>query len=309
MSSTTETDAEPATFSETNSRREAMEGAIDDWLENLVDAAAEARTSDTFQRWLDAQAAFHDYSYRNSLLIERQCPGATKVAGYRTWQEEFDRHVEEGESAIWIWAPIITERCPACENSESYHAQNECDYDETPPAEWDRGLVGFKPVPVFDVSQTEGEPLPDLETAATGDPGDLVGRLLDAADPLELSVRVVPDDDWSHGDADGVCTRHDPVSVAPLVEVRDRDNRAALVQTLCHEYAHALLHVRSETVPTEATRELEAEAVAYVVGRHLGLDMSGSAFYLAAWQGDDASVIRDRLSRISQTAEAIIDVV
>jgi len=104
------------------------------------------------------------------------------VAGYRTWQEEFDRHVTEGESAIWIWAPIITKQCPECENSPSYHENSDCDYDETPPEEWSKGLVGFRPASVFDISQTDGEPLPDLDTEATGDAGDLVSQLTDAAD-------------------------------------------------------------------------------------------------------------------------------
>jgi len=93
-----------------------------------------------------------------------------KIAGYNTWRNEFDRHVQEGEDAIWIWAPIITKQCPECENSQSYHEQSDCEYDETPPDEWSNGLVGFKPTSVFDVSQTEGEPLPELETEATGMP-------------------------------------------------------------------------------------------------------------------------------------------
>jgi hypothetical protein len=114
--------------------------------------------------WLEVQSHFHDYSYRNTLLIKQQGPKATKVAGYRTWQEEFDLHVREGESTIWIWAPIITKQCPECENSPSHHEDSNCDYDETPPEESSEGLVGFTPAPVFDISQTEGEPLPELDT-------------------------------------------------------------------------------------------------------------------------------------------------
>jgi hypothetical protein len=86
---------------------------------------------------------------------------ATKVAGYHTWQSEFDRHVKEGESAIWIWAPIITKRCPKCESSPQYLEKSDCEYEETPPEEWSKGLVGFKPTSVFDISQTEGEPCPN----------------------------------------------------------------------------------------------------------------------------------------------------
>jgi hypothetical protein len=225
----------------------------------------------------------------------------------RTWQEEFDRHVQEGESAIWIWAPIITKQCPECENSPSYHEQSDCEYDETSPEEWSEGLVGFKPAPVLDISQTEGEPLPDLDTEATGDAGDLVARLTGAADELGVTVRIVPQAEWTHGEAKGICEQLSLVDVQPLVEVRDRENDADLARTLIHEFAHALLQFNVEDDTERSKREVEAEAVAYVVGRYYGLDTSGSAFYLAAWESDDPEVVRERLGRISTTAEKIID--
>ena len=186
--------------------------------------------------------------------------------GYRTWQEEFDRHVKEGESAIWICAPIITKQCPECENSPSYHADSDCDYDETPPEKWSEGLVGFKPALVFDISQTEGEPLPDLDTEATGD-----------ADELGVTVRIVPAEEWTHGEAKGICEQLSLVDVQPLVEVRDRENEVDLARTLIHEYTHALLHFDVDDDTERAKREVEAEAVAYVVGRYFGLDTSRKA--------------------------------
>jgi len=255
----------------------------------------DAQASEEFQEWLDVQSRFHDYSYRNTLLIKRQYPEASRVAGYRTWQEEFDRHVTEGESAIWIWAPIITKQCPECENSPSYHENSDCDYDETPPEEWSKGLVGFRPASVFDISQTDGEPLPDLDTEATGDAGDLVSQLTDAADEIGVTVRIVPAEEWTHGEAKGICEQLSLVDVQPLVEVRDRENEADLARTLIHEYAHALLHFDVDDDTERSKREVEAEAVAYVVGRYCGLDTSGSAFYLAAWESDDPEVVRERL--------------
>ncbi|GAA0212622.1 ArdC-like ssDNA-binding domain-containing protein [Halobaculum roseum] len=294
-------------FSGTDGRRDEMHSAIDQWLDDLVEATESARASEAFQEWLDVQSRFHDYSARNTMLIQQQCPEARKVAGYRTWQEEFDRHVKEGESAIWIWAPIVTTRCPECENAPSYHADSDCEYDETPPEEWDEGLVGFRPVPVFDVSQTEGEPLPELEYAATGDAGDLVERLTDAAHQLGASVEIVPEAAWEHGDANGICSEPRQAGEKPVIEVRDRENRADLARTIVHEYAHAQLHVGVDDETERAKREVEAEAVAYVVTRYVGLDPSGSAFYLASWAGDDAGVIRERLDRISRTAETIIE--
>lgn len=139
----TETVSERASFTETETRHDEMHRTITEWIEDLTTAVADATTSAEFQRWLDVQSRFHEYSHRNTLLISLQYPEATRVAGYRTWQEEFDRQVSEGESAIWIWAPLMAKRCPACENARSYHESQGCSYDETPPEEWERGLVGF----------------------------------------------------------------------------------------------------------------------------------------------------------------------
>jgi hypothetical protein len=293
-------------FDKTDTRSDEMNSTIEQWINDLVAGVDEAQSSAEFQEWLDVQSRFHDYSYRNTLLIKRQCPEATRVAGYRTWQEDFDRHVQEGEQAIWIWAPIITKRCPECENSPSYHENIGCEYDETPPDEWSKGLVGFKPTPVFDVSQTEGEPLPELETAAMGDADDLVPALKGAADELGVTVRMVDADDWDHGDAKGVCKYQSLHDLQPVVEAIARSNQADLAVTLIHEYAHALLHFDIDDKPERAKREVEAEAVASIVGRCFGLDTSGSAFYLAAWQGDGSEAIQERLGRISSTAQEII---
>ncbi|ACM58403.1 conserved hypothetical protein [Halorubrum lacusprofundi ATCC 49239] len=298
-----------ASFEETDTRNAEMHSTIENWIDDLVADVDEAKVSEEFQEWLDIQSQFHDYSHRNTLLITLQCPQATKIAGYNTWRNEFDRHVQEGEDAIWIWAPIITKQCPECENSQSYHEQSDCEYDETPPDEWSNGLVGFKPTSVFDVSQTEGEPLPELETEATGDAQDLVPVLLGAADNLDVEVRIVDAADWEHGSAKGVCKYRSKRDLHPVVEAKARPNQADLAVTLIHEYAHALLHSDVDDATERSKREVEAEAVAYIVGRYFDLDTSGSAFYLAAWQGDDAEGIQERLGRISSTAQKIIDTV
>ncbi|WP_313692108.1 DUF955 domain-containing protein [Halorarum halobium] len=312
MPETTTEESEPtrvASFANSDDRDEEMHSTIEQWAHDLVADVTDARASEAFERWLAVQRCFHDYSHRNTLLIALQCPEATRVTGYRTWQEEFDRQVQEGESAIWIWAPIITTRCPKCENSPSFHKSSDCEYDETAPEEWDEGLVGFRPVPVFDVSQTEGEPLPELETAATGDADELVPALLDAAPPLSIDVEIVEPGVWTHGEAMGVCTYPDDGKGTATVEVRDRENRADLAVTLVHEYAHAILHGGVDDEAERAKRELEAEAVAAIVGRYFGLDTSGSEYYLAAWHGEEPGSILDRLGRISRTATTIIEAV
>ncbi|MFC6764583.1 ArdC-like ssDNA-binding domain-containing protein [Natrinema soli] len=297
----------PASFTETETRSDEMNETIKTWVDDLVDLVDEAAASEEFKAWLDVQSHFHDYSYRNTLLIKHQYPQATRVAGYNTWRTEFDRHVQEGESAIWIWAPIITKQCPECGNSPSYHENSSCEYDETPPEKWSKGLVGFKPTAVFDVSQTDGEPLPDLETEAYGEASNLVPALLESAEQLDVDAQIVSSDEWTYGEAKGVCKQRCPMTMRPRVEVKDRNNQADLAGTLIHEYAHAILHFDVDDRDERTKRELEAEAVAYVVGRFFELDMSGSAFYLAAWQGDDPKAVSDRLGRISNTAQELID--
>lgn len=109
-----------------------------------------------------------------------------------------------GETAIWIWVPITTSKCPNCGSSPSYREASDCDYDDLEPEEWSDGLLGFRPVLVFDVSQTEGVPLPNLETAASGDAKPLVPALLDAASEFLVDVELISFDSWSHGTAKSI---------------------------------------------------------------------------------------------------------
>jgi len=288
-----------------------MHQTIEAWCEELTDLVAEADASEHFQEWLDIQSRFHEYSYRNTLLIQRQYPEATKVAGYKTWQTEFNRQVKGGEQAIWIWAPIIANQCPECGNSPSYHESADCSYSETPSSEWSRGPVAFRPVSVFNVSQTEGEPLPELETDATGAVDGCFQALCDTSEELNVLLEIVSPAAWDHGGAKGICVTDVSKSESIPIEIKDIDNRTAMAGTLIHEYAHALLHSgpKSVSTPERAKREVEAEAVAYVVGRYLGLNMRGSAFYLAAWQDDEPDEITERLGRITRTAQTIIGAV
>ena len=80
-------------FEETDTRHDEMHSTIEEWIDDLVDRVDDAQASEEFQEWLDVQSRFHDYSHRNTLLIKLQHPEATKVAGYNTWRNDFDRHV------------------------------------------------------------------------------------------------------------------------------------------------------------------------------------------------------------------------
>jgi len=292
-------------FSETEDRADRMSGAIDDWLDQLREGVADTRTNEQFQQWLDVLSRFHEYSTQNQLLIAFQRPDATRVAGFNTWREEFDRTVQKGEQAIWIWAPIMAKQCPKCGNSPSYCADSACEGSEVPTDEWERGVVAFKPVPVFDVSQTEGEPLPEVDMAARGDASTLAPTLAAVAQEKGYDYSFVPKAEWSHGSARGVCA---PMSDPPVIEILERGNTADQARTAIHEFAHAELHAERSDDATSTT-EVEAEAIAYVVAQHFGLDASNSALYVAAWSGEAVDTIDERLGRIRRTAGGLIEAI
>ncbi len=290
-------------FTETDSRRDDMSEAIEEWIDELTENVEEFQESEEFKEYLDVASKFHNYSLNNQALIKMQMPEATRVAGYKTWESKFNRTVKEGESAIWIWAPIITNKCPECGNSKSYHNNIGCDYDEKEPSEWSEGVVAFRPRHVFDVSQTEGEELPELNTEAYGNAEGLKNALLQSSKNLEVPVVEIQDEsEWNHGNARGVMHKD-----TGAVEVLKRENEADLVRTMIHEFAHYLLHMDEQDKTEKSKREVEAESVAYVVGRHFGLDVSNSAFYLISWSGDEPEAIKERLNRISKTSKKIIE--
>jgi len=94
----TTSDCSQVSFDDSDTRRDEMHSTMEAWVEDLVDEVDDAVSSGQFQEWLEVQSHFHDYSYRNTLLITRQCPHATRVAGYRTWQNKFDRHVKKAKA-------------------------------------------------------------------------------------------------------------------------------------------------------------------------------------------------------------------
>jgi len=319
-------------FDDKDGRDDAMEQKMAEWVDELVEAAENARESVVFSQWMDTKAALHDYSRRNSMLIQMQKPGAAHVAGFHTWQNEFGRSVKKGENAIWIWRPntVTSHKCPECGNAPSYHEWNDhlnCSragtdpdsWDIDPTDEWERGeiLCGFSPAPVFALEQTE--PMDDEESVdaeafelPTETTGEVATDLLDAViqagrDTFEWEVDTVEPEEWNRR-GNGYCT----TMGTPTIRAK-HDTDADTVEVLAHEYAHALLHVEQADDSERDARELEAEAVGYIVARHFGLNADNSAFYLASWTNDDGHAdpdeISDRLDRISNTASKIIEAV
>lgn len=217
--------------------------------------------------WLRACRLFRHYSFPNQVLIMRQRPDATWVAGYRTWGR-LGRQVRRGERSIQILAPCLVRRQQV--GSES---------DLPTPT-----LSGFRVVPVFDVAQTEGAALPSPVARVQGAlPEESLNRLLGLASRLGFTVEF-----WElRGERNGDCSH-------ALRRIRlDRHlGPAHTLKTLAHELAHALLH-GPDFAGTRALAELEAESVAYVACHEVGVDSSGYSFgYLASWGGGTVAAAR-----------------
>lgn len=264
------------------SRKEQM-NAIEEKLKNGV---KEYFTSERYATLLKVTSKFHHYSFSNVLLIVSQCPHASYVAGYSTWKNSFNRIVRKGEKAIRIIAP-----CP-------YKTTN----DETGEEE-DR--ITFRAASVFDISQTMQIPdtdeiqleLPEL----TGDVPDydiLIHAVSNAA-VIPVVYEIIP------GDAKGFYSPSEN-----RIVIRTGMSQLQTIKTIIHETAHARLHnpdALQDRKIDRATKEIEAESIAFIVTDMLGLDTSDYSFeYIATWEGkDDMKRLNASMTIIKDTANSI----
>jgi len=271
--------------SESKDKAKALRARIDDSVEALARAVDDVRASDTFRAYLDVQARFHKYSWHNSLLILMQRGDATRVAGFQTWKK-LGRYVRKGERGIMIFAP-----CP-------FHREAVNDAGE--PESIDG--IFFKPVHVFDVSQTDGRELPDVDCPVIDADGSALWNALErVAGKRNIAVNY----ETLTGRGFGYAT-----DKGESIVIDDTHPTGQRAKTLAHELAHCALHFGKTDKATVLTRniaELEAESVAYVVCRHFGLDTTiRSSAYIALWDGN-AKALRESLERIATTARTLID--
>jgi hypothetical protein len=213
------------------------------------------------------------------MLIAWQKPAATRVAGFHTWKK-LGRFVKKGEIGIFIVAPIIRRKT---KDSEQNHAD-----ESSMPA-------GFRLAYVFDISQTEGEELPEI-SSVRGDPREYRDRLAllvtKQAIALEYSSDIAP--------ARGT-------SAGAKITLLPGQSAAEEFATLAHELAHEMMHrTERRSITSRCVRETEAEAVAYVVSHAIGLDTGSAAQdYIQLYDGD-AKLLTESLEYIQQTANAIL---
>jgi hypothetical protein len=243
--------------------------------------ALEAGHSEKLREYLGAMARFHRYSLHNIMLIASQRPDATHVAGFHTWKR-LGRYVKQGAKGILILAPVVLRKETNPDNQER---------------ETERTALRFRAAYVFDMTDTDGNPLPEF-AKVEGDPSERTARLKEfiesRAIALEYSDAIYP--------AQGQCS---PGKIVLL----PGQSAAEEFATLAHETAHALLHQGEQRTETsKRVRETEAEAVAFVVCEGIGLAASSSVDYIHLYDGNK-EMLAASLERIQQTSAQLLSAV
>ncbi len=265
---------------------------IMDKLEAGVD---ELFSSEKFREYLDTMSRFYNYSVNNCILIAMQRPDATRVAGYRAWQQKFGRQVKKGEKAIKIIAPI----------PRSF--KKEVKNDDGSTEETDIKFMSYRVTSVFDVSQTEGKELPTIAVEMLSNPGAehrcerLFNRIAGLA-PVPVEFKEI----------NGGCKGYFSPSGMKIV-IKDGMTNVQSLKTLVHEVAHSLMHGKGceWELSDSRTKEVQAESVAYVVCARLGIDTGEYSFgYVAGWsKSREKKELIESLEAIRKIAGMIIDAI
>ena len=283
---------------------------IKEITDRLEQGIAELFDSERYKDYLRVMSKFHNYSFRNTLLIAMQAPDASLVAGFNTWKNTHGRNVKRGEKGIKIFAPSPYKVKREVEKLDPQTRKPIIGKDGKPVTEEQEITVpAYKVVSVFDVSQTEGRELPDIAVdELTGD----VDRYNDFFAALEQTSPVPVGFENIEGKSHGYYHLEEK-----RIAIQEGMSELQTLKTAIHEIAHAKLHDIDLNAPKEdladrpdrRTREVQAESVAYTVCQHYGLDTSDYSFgYVAGWSsGRELAELKASLETIRTTAAEIID--
>ncbi len=249
-------------------------------VSDLIAAITEIRDEKKFVDYLNFCSRFHRYSFSNRILIWSCRPDATLVAGFKTWPK-MGRRVKKGAKGIPIFTPMTIRK--------------KQDTDEDTEEE---DFLRFKVAYVFDVSDTEGDPLPRLDILAVDGETRLLGAMEAFTRSLGIKLGYSSDKALEYLRAAGV-------SAKGRIEIKSSLTSSQRFYVLAHELAHELMHdLQARKTLSTKVKELEADATAYVVSKHFGLE-TRSRFYLALYRVEEVDV-RESMNRIVGTASRII---
>lgn len=282
---------------------------VQEITDKLEEGLKELFESEKYKTYLSTMSKFHNYSFNNTLLIAMQKPEATLVAGYKAWQKNFERHVNKGEKAIRILAPAPYKIKEERDKLDPVTGEMMFDENGMPQKEQvEVTIPAFRAVSVFDVSQTDGKPIPELEAqellSTVEGYEDFVQALMNVA-PVPIGFEDIP------GDSKGYFHTEEK-----RIAVQENMSESQTLKTMVHEVAHSMLHNkeinRDDLMEAPAkdrnTKEVEAESVAYTVCQHFGIDTSDYSFgYIAGWSsGKDMKELKSSLDTIRKTASELI---
>ena len=282
----------------------ALTEKIEEGIQNLFQSG----DLEKYQAYLRTVSRFHRYSVNNQMLIFAQCPQASLVAGYQKWQNQFSRHVLRGEKGITIIAPTPYKIKVKQEKLDPDTKQPLLDADgKTITEEKEVQIPMFRPVKVFDVSQTDGKPLPEQVKSPVAELTGNVEHYEAFMDALKLVSPVPIEMKPLRNDLDGF--------FSPSKQSITLREGMSEVQTVCaavHEIAHSKLHnyaMQPDSQPKDSsTEEIEAESIAYTVCAYFGIETSANSFgYVATWSKDkDVKAFRASLDTIRKTSSELI---
>ena len=282
---------------------------VQEITDKLEEGLKELFESEKYKTYLSTMSKFHNYSFNNTLLIAMQKPEATLVAGYKAWQKNFERHVNKGEKAIRILAPAPYKIKEERDKLDPVTGEMMFDENGMPQKEQvEVTIPAFRAVSVFDVSQTDGKPIPELEAqellSTVDGYEDFVQALMNVA-PVPIGFEDIP------GDSKGYFHTEEK-----RIAVQENMSESQTLKTMVHEVAHSMLHNKEinrddlieEPAKDRNTKEVEAESVAYTVCQHFGIDTSDYSFgYIAGWSsGKDMKELKSSLDTIRKTASELI---
>ena len=270
--------------------------------------------SEKYMRYLSVMSRFHRYSVNNTMLIYMQKPDATLVAGYNKWKNQFERHVKRGEHGITIIAPtpfkkkIEEQKLDPDTKAPMLDAEGKIIMEER-----EVEIPMFRPVKVFDVSQTDGKPLPELASSLSGNVQNYEAFMeaLRRSAPVPLSVEPMA------ANMDGYFSPDQQ-----RIAIRAGMSEVQTVSAAVHEIAHSKLHNYAKAQEEAAragdkeppkkkdrnTEEVEAESISYAVCQYYGIQTGENSFgYIANWsQGKELPELRASLETINKAAGELI---
>lgn len=264
-------------------------------------------TSEKYTEYLKTMSQFHNYSFNNTLLIAMQKPESTLVAGLGTWNKKFNRRVKRGEKGIKIIAPAPIKEKEEIEKFDPETNEPVLRPDGQPETEQVEHIIPrFRVATVFDISQTYGDPLPELDTPELMGSVENFGIFMEAigmVSPAPMRYAEI------EGDAKGYYSNANKEIV-----IQEGMSEKQTMKTAVHEVTHAMCHDRDVMEElgekkNQMTREVEAESVAFTVCSYFGLDTSDYSFpYIAGWSSDmDMKELRSSMDFIRKTAGSFID--